>query len=117
MWCKQTFEVVAKPIQDAKMCTHTCVLCNLYARIIPQVLEERKQEILNPSEHHGANLNLASTSHETDPRLDATSRSETDNDKAQDTATPTQRLNGTEYHAAHQTQYETNLQSAHPKYL
>ena len=75
------------------------------------MLEERKQEILNPSAPHGVNLNLASTSHEADPRLDATSRSETDKDKAQDTAaTPTQRLNGTEYHAEHQTHNESKIQ-------
>ena len=78
------------------------------------MLEERKQEILNPGEPHGANLNPDSTFHEANPRReDTVSRSETDKDKAQDTATSTQRLNGTEYHAAHQTHYETKIQSAH----
>ena len=76
------------------------------------MLEERKQEILNPGEPHGANLDC--TSHEANPRReDTVSRSETDKDKAQDTATSSQRLNGTEYHAAHQTHYERKIQSGH----
>ena len=74
------------------------------------MLEERKQEILNPSEPHGVNLE---TSHQDDLEQGDKLRSETDKDKAQDTATSSQRLNGTEYHAAHQTHYETKIQSGH----
>ena len=78
------------------------------------MLEERKQEILNPGEPHGANLNLDCTSHQSNPRReDTVSRSETDNNKAQDTVTSSQRLNGTEYHVAHETHYETKIQSGH----
>ena len=74
------------------------------------MLEERKQEILNPSEPHGVNLE---TSHQDDLEQGDKLRSETDKDKAQDTAAlPPQRLNETEYHARNQTQYETKIQSA-----
>ena len=68
---------------------------------------------MNPSEPYAANPNLDATSPEANSRREDASRSETDKDKAQDTATPSQRLNGTEYHAAHQTQYQTKIQSAH----
>ena len=66
---------------------------------------------MNPSEPHGVNLE---TSHQDDLEQGDKLRSETDKDKAQDTAAlpPPQRLNETEYHARNQTQYETKIQSA-----
>ena len=86
------------------------MLYNLTQRLF-QVLEERKQEILNPTQPQDRrNLNQDISQNEDIPEQKVSQRSEPDKDKVQDTVS--QRSNGAEYQEQHQTQYETKIQSA-----
>ena len=86
------------------------MLYNLAQRLF-QVLEERKQEILNPTQPQDRrNLNQDISQNEDIPEQKVSQRSEPDKDKVQDTVS--QRSNGAEYQEQHQTQYETKIQSA-----
>ena len=87
-----------------------CVLYNLTQGLF-QVLEERKQEILNPTQPQDRrNLKKDISQNEDIPQQKVSQRSEPDKDKVQDTVS--QRSNGAEYQEQHQTQYETKIQSA-----
>ena len=75
------------------------------------MLEERKQEILNPTQPQDRrNLNQDISQNEDIPERKVSQRSEPDKDKVQDTVS--QRSKGAEYQEQHQTQYETKIQSA-----
>ena len=75
------------------------------------MLEERKQEILNPTQpQERRNLNQDISQNEDIPERKVSQRSEPDKDKVQDTVS--QRSKGAEYQEQHQTQYETKIQSA-----